>query len=164
MTEYIPSNAPYLHGRSYWEAFQILIPLELYPNRPLGSSQWFAWYHDPRLAAKGGGFAFSLIAEGYINFGYFGAFLVGLTQGAFLRFLVELRRNSPMSKSRLLVYACVGMQIFFLIRGDIGALVKLSAIVGLPTIAVAMFLGRSPRPITQDRERHPRVSTVAVRA
>jgi hypothetical protein len=142
MTEYMPSQAPYLYGRSYWEAFQILIPLELYPDRPLGSAQWFAWYHDPRLAAKGGGFAFSLIAEGYINFGYFGAFLVGLVQGAFLKMLVQLRRNNPFSKSRLLVYACVGMQVFFLIRGDIGALMKLGLIVGLPTVAMAMFLGR----------------------
>jgi hypothetical protein len=143
MTHYIPDHEPYFYGRSYWEAFEVLIPMELHPNRPLASSQWFAWYHDPRLAAKGGGFAFSLIAEGYINFGYVGAFLVGLIQGAFLKLLVQLRRNNPLSKSRLLIYACVAMQIVFFIRGDFGALLKLAVVIGVPSLALAVFLGRA---------------------
>jgi oligosaccharide repeat unit polymerase len=149
MTQYIPNHASYLYGRSYWEAFEILVPLELHPNRPLGSSQWFAWYYNPRVAAMGGGYAFSLIAEGYINFGMLGAFLVGLVQGAFLKTMVQLRRNNPLSKSRLLVYATIGMQIYFLIRGDFGALVKLGFIIGVPTLAIAMFLGRAPKRTAQ---------------
>jgi oligosaccharide repeat unit polymerase len=145
MTEYVPNQAPYFYGRSYWEAFEILVPLELHPNRPLASSQWFAWYHDPLLAARGGGFAFSLIAEGYVNFGYAGAFLVGLIQGAFLKTLVQWRRNNPISKSRLLVYACVGMQVLFFIRGDFGALLKLAVVVGFSSLALAMLLGRAKK-------------------
>ena len=71
-----------LGGASYMRAFQVLIPLSIYPDRPNSLAQEFVARHYPSLAERGGGAAFSMIGEAWWNFGaVFGPFLVGLVYG-----------------------------------------------------------------------------------
>ena len=71
-----------LGGSSYLAALPNLIPTALWPDRPPTLSQQFAWSHYQGLAVLGGGTAYSLVAEAWLNFGrWIGSFAVGLACG-----------------------------------------------------------------------------------
>ena len=145
--QYIPEQSPYRMGMSYLEGFETLIPEKLHPNRPLTSSQWFAYLYDPQTAAQGGGFSFSIFAEGYLNFGLVGVLMVGVLEGALIRRFVEIRWASPANKSRLLIVAAVATQMPYSIRGEFASILKQNfVIVLLPAILVAAYLGRNKQP------------------
>ena len=142
----VPGQEPFWLGRSFVDAFEILIPLPLHPERPIAPSQWFVNLIDPRIAAAGGGYSYALLAEGYLNFGILGAAVVAFVEGVVVRAAVTYRRLSPFSKSRILVYA-VGVSLtIMMIRGDFASLLK-AGIVGslVPAVLVAAWLGRRRR-------------------
>ena len=140
----VPSQQPYRYGMSYLEAFEILLPLKVHPNRPLSSAQWFVWMFDPRQAAVGGGYSYSLIAEGYLNFGIVGPLLICYLQSAFLQGIAQLRRANPYSKSRLLLYAVTFTGLVGFVRGDSASWVKATFVsMLLPAVFAAKFLGRT---------------------
>jgi oligosaccharide repeat unit polymerase len=145
--EYIPSQSPYRMGMSYLEGFETLIPEKFHPTRPLTSSQWFAYFYDPQVAAEGGGFAFSVFAEGYMNFGLIGVLVVAFVEGALARRFTEIRWAAPENKSRLLIVAAVATQLPYTIRGEFASLLKQNFVmVLLPTLIAAMYLGRKKAP------------------
>jgi oligosaccharide repeat unit polymerase len=145
--EYIPSQSPYRMGMSYLEGFETLIPEKFHPTRPLTSSQWFAYFYDPQVAAEGGGFAFSVFAEGYMNFGLIGVLVVAFVEGALARRFTEIRWAAPENKSRLLIVAAVATQLPYTIRGEFASLLKQNFVmVLLPTLLAAMYLGRKKAP------------------
>lgn len=140
----IPMKQPYRYGTTYLEAFEILIPLAIKPERPLAPGQWFVWTRDAAKAARGGGYSYSLIAEGYLNFGYFGVGLVSFLQGMFIAALVAWRRANPTSRSRTLLYAVCVMALISMVRGDFATLLKSYGVIyGLPALAAAWWLARS---------------------
>ena len=78
---------------SYLDAFQILMPLALFPDRPRSLSQRFVEDYYPAVAERGGGAAFSLVAEAWWNLGRgIGSLLVGCLAGLGLLWF-EARRN-----------------------------------------------------------------------
>ena len=139
----IPGQEPFWMGRSFVDAFEILIPQPLHPNRPLGPSQWLVNMIDPDIAAAGGGYSYALLAEGYLNFGILGATAVSFLEGMIVRGVVVYRRQCPSSKSRILVYAIAASLTVLMIRGDFASLLK-AGIVGLtvPAVLIAAWLGR----------------------
>lgn len=138
----VPSLQPFKFGLSYLEAFEVLVPVSLYPTRPLASGQWFVWAYDPLTAARGGGYSYSMIAEGYLNFGYLGPFIVYFFIGRLLRGMEEFRRRAPQSKSRMLVYAIASVLLISLLRGDAAGLLKTFVGVYVPALLAARWLGR----------------------
>ena len=139
----VPGQEPFWMGRSFIEAFEILIPLPLHPSRPLGPSQWFVNLIDPAIAAAGGGYSYALLAEGYLNFGMLGLVVVSFLEGTIVRGVVVYRRLCPSSQSRILIYAIAASLTVLMIRGDFASLLK-AGIVGLavPTVLIAAWLGR----------------------
>ena len=139
----VPSQEPFWLGRTFVEAFEVLIPLPLHPNRPLAPSQWFVNLIDPAVASAGGGYAYALLAEGYLNFGITGALAVSFLEGVIVRGLVTYRRLAPFSKSRVLVYAVAVSLTIMMIRADFASLLK-AGIVSLliPAVLIAAWLGR----------------------
>jgi oligosaccharide repeat unit polymerase len=152
---YFPEQQEYRMGATYVEAFEILIPKKIHPDRPLGPSQWYVWTFDPLVASRGGGYAFSHIAEAYMNFGYFGPPIVFFFIAVAIRTLLLFRRVNPTSRSRILLYAGFFMCTIVLIRADFASVLKMSVTAtGIPIFVAAKFLGRrSPR-------RMPAVSAV----
>jgi oligosaccharide repeat unit polymerase len=139
----VPGQEPFWLGRTFVEAFEILVPRPLYPDRPLAPSQWFVNLVDPVVAAAGGGYAYSLLAEGYLNFGVAGAVGVSVLQGVVVRTVVTYRRRAPFSRSRLLVYAIAVSLSVSMIRGDFATLLKVGIVsLALPAAVVAAWLGR----------------------
>jgi len=142
IVDIIPAQEDYRYGATVWEAVVILVPSALYPSRPLAPSQWFVWRYDPETARAGGGYSFALIAEGYMNFGYAGAFLMGFLEALFFRAITDYRRAVPNSKSRTLLYIVVMSYTVSFIRGDIATLLKAFFFAaGLPALLIAFVLG-----------------------
>ena len=139
----VPSQEPFWLGRTFVDAFEVLVPLPLHPNRPMAPSQWFANLIDPAVAAAGGGYSYALLAEGYLNFGIAGAVAVSFLEGVIVRCVVTYRRLAPFSKSRILVYAVAVSLAIMMIRADFASLLK-AGIVSLlvPAALVAAWLGR----------------------
>jgi hypothetical protein len=139
----VPSQESFWLGRTFLEAFEILIPLPLHPSRPIAPSQWFVNLIDPKVAAAGGGYSYALLAEGYLNFGILGVAAVSFVEGIAVRGAVAYRRLVPRSKSRILVYAMAVSLAIMMIRGDFASLLKAGIVSStLPAICVAAWLGR----------------------
>ena len=145
----VPMKQPYRYGATYVEAFEILIPLAIKPERPLAPGQWFVWTRDAAKASRGGGYSYSLIAEGYLNFGYIGVALVSFGQGVLIAALVAWRRANPTSRSRTLLYAVCVMALISMVRGDFATLLKSYGVIyGIPALAAAWWLARSGQPVS----------------
>ncbi len=142
-TQRIPASEPYRWGSTIRDGLLNLIPQVIYPNRPQTPSGWMAWTHNPRVAAMGGAYSFSLIAEGYMNWGYIGAFLFCLVEAIYIRALVEYRRSRPNSQGRILLYAVLATLSIGLIRTDLATLLKIG-VTTIPAFFVSMWLGQTP--------------------
>jgi len=80
-----------LAGQSLLNGVLAFAPRGLYPDRPLMLSEQFVRANYVDLAARGGGAAFSLVAEGWLNFGsLLGPLVFGCAMGLLL-FWVERR-------------------------------------------------------------------------
>jgi hypothetical protein len=141
----VPGQEPFWLGRTFVEAFEILIPLPLHPDRPLAPSQWFVNLIDPTIAAAGGGYSYALLAEGYLNFGILGVAMVSFVEGIVVRGIVAYRRTFPVGQSRVFFYAVAVSLTIMMIRGDFATLLK-AGIVGLvvPSLLIGAWLGRRP--------------------
>jgi hypothetical protein len=83
-------------GASYLRAVTCLAPLALFPDRPPTLAERFARRHYSVLAAAGGGTAYSLVAEAWINFGpLVGPLLVGIAIGLLCAWLEWRVRLDP---------------------------------------------------------------------
>lgn len=71
-----------LGGSSYLQAPLVVLPRSLYPARPDTLAKVFVERYYPSVAARGGGTAFSLVAEGWWNFGALGPLFLGLAVAA----------------------------------------------------------------------------------
>ncbi|MCC7014024.1 MAG: hypothetical protein IT454_15815 [Planctomycetes bacterium] len=85
-----------LAGRSLLDGIAACLPRGLYPERPLMLSEQFVRSNYAELAARGGGAAFSLVAEGWLNFGAaIGPALFGLALGGLLAWVERRRELAP---------------------------------------------------------------------
>lgn len=75
-------NVEFQYGRTYFDSVTLLIPKSLWPDRPLDLSERFI---RERLAGwqPGMGMGYSLMAEAFLNFGWFGCLLQYLLLGFF---------------------------------------------------------------------------------
>jgi hypothetical protein len=139
----VPVQEGFRLGQTFIDAFEILLPLPLHPNRPLAPTQWFVNLVDPAVAAVGGGYSYALIAEGYLNFGILGAAIVTFLEGMLLRAAVAYRRKCPHSRSGMLIYSVALSSTIMMIRGDFATLLKVGVVIaGFPAIVIAGWLGR----------------------
>lgn len=108
---------------SFIEAFSILVPRSIWPDRPMGASQWFANTYFPEIAAIGGGFAFSLLIEILINFSIIGFVALSLFSGIFAASLA--RPRSTPQRLTLAIWLC---SLAFFPRYDSATILKSLAI------------------------------------
>jgi len=144
VTKMIPQHMSYQWGKTYIQTFEMLVPRAIYPDRPLSQSEWFAQEVAPDVAAQGGGFSFSHIAEGYVNFGYIGVFMVCFGIGFFINCMVQYRRLHPRSKSVVFLYGIVSTSLIAMNRGDSAMVLKtLMLCTWLPALLAVLWLGRN---------------------
>ena len=92
-------GADYLYGSSYLYVLTSLLPRSLFPWRPQYTDSYLTdlFFHTG-LEDRGGGVAWGVISELYINFHIFGIVIGAVLLGIFLRTMqtyVEINKNNP---------------------------------------------------------------------
>ena len=82
-----------VHTISFLSSVQNLVPGALYPNRPLGPSQWFAATYFPEIWNKGGAFGYNFIIEVYQNFSLIGPLVIGMLISVTYRVIYQLNNT-----------------------------------------------------------------------
>lgn len=123
-------------GSTYLDAFLILIPSFLFPDRPLPISEEYAMYYKPEYYDAGGGAAFSLIGEAYLNFGIVGPILLGLAMGLIARSVYSKICYGKLSETGIVSYALFLPLLFHSPRTDFASLLKITTL----SLALGLFL------------------------
>ena len=118
----------YKWGATYIDLFSLLVPKALWAGRPLSLSEQFARQVIPDWR-PGQGLGFSLLAEAYINFFWWGAFiqyfLIGLLWGYFWRALRRIfcwHYSAPLWQS---FYTTFGYYLLIIMhRGSVAGTLK----------------------------------------
>ncbi|EYF03217.1 Hypothetical protein CAP_5721 [Chondromyces apiculatus DSM 436] len=114
-------------GESWVNAVLIQVPRPLWEDRPTSLSARYVWWMSPSFAREGGGLAFNMTAEGYLNLGYFGALLqIAVVTAVF--FFGPLaahvgRMRDPLERA---LAACLGSVAYNQFRGELASLFKVS--------------------------------------
>jgi len=117
----VPSVRGYDFGAQYFFAAFTLLPNLFWTIHPAIAhglaSDWLVWLVDPSLAAQGGGFGYSFIAEAYLNWGWVGAPLFLGVVGYFFAKLIfwGCRTGAP---DKLAVVASFLSFVIFWARGE----------------------------------------------
>lgn len=117
-----------LWGLSFVRAALFYIPSAVFPERPLPIANWYMQEFYGVGFGLNEGRQFFILAEGYLNFGVAGVFVVMAIWGIFLGVLRELRMRARGDPGALLLYSVTLAFVFRAIAGDFASLV-----VGLPT-------------------------------
>lgn len=129
-------------GATYLDAILLLPPRFIYPNRPTPLDEQFAQDFAGREYYENAGYAFSAIAEAYLDLALPGVvlvfFLAGLGFGAIRDALARHRG----SLAATVLYATAASWIALAVRGEVGGIVKnYGLLTGVPTLAI-VILGR----------------------
>jgi hypothetical protein len=113
-----------LAGESVPNAVRALMPLALDPDRPLTLAESFARANYAELANRGGGTAFSIVAEAWLDFGsLIGPFLIGAVFGGLLVWLERRAQTRPDGMlARLVPYLLFYVAVHH--RNEIATLLK----------------------------------------
>lgn len=128
-----------LGGESYVDALLAFVPLFLWPDRPSTLAQRYVAEYYPALDERGGGSAFSFVAEAWWNFGHvLGPLFAGTLLGALFMLLHWRSRKSPHGLvQRLLPYMIFIVVLFH--RSQLSASFKLAMSVVLPAVGLALL-------------------------
>ena len=139
----VPSIEPFQFGRTYLEIPAILVPKIIWPGRPQGPGIWYASRFYPRYAEAGGAYAFSPVAEAYLNFGPIGIVLSFVAVGAILG-LLERKLMYPCGLSiwAAVAYAVTVPYIIMFSRLDAATFVKSLCVGTLAPLFISAAGGR----------------------
>ncbi len=137
----VPSSEPYHWGATLPRAFGVLVPRAIWPGRPESLPAWYVRRFYPDIAAVGGGYAFSPVAEAWLNFGLAGVVvgfaLIGAIIGA-----GEVYLAPGMAPWPICIYAALLPWLFSFARLDSATMLKSIGINVLAVLAAAFVAGR----------------------
>ena len=138
----VPTSEPYWKGDSWTSALYHTIPfLQGFMARhgmvKWAPSQWITiTYYGPRAAGK----AFTVTAEGYLNFGYVGVIIELMFMGLFIRWLTIKFSRNPSAMWALIMFGCIGAAIT-VIRNHISIVTPFWAQIFVIALLANLFLG-----------------------
>jgi oligosaccharide repeat unit polymerase len=123
-----PSARPYDEGASYSYALLTVVPnvfgTEVHPSVAHGRlADWLVATIDPTIAAIGGGYGYSFIAEAYANFGIAGVIAFSLILGVFLQGLYSWTCVGK-AAHRVAFTASILTMILIYVRGESGSIIR----------------------------------------
>jgi oligosaccharide repeat unit polymerase len=141
----VPDSKPYDVGSSYAYGVLTLIPnlfWDIHPTIAHGTpNMWLAWTINPYIAARGGGFGYSFLAEGYYNAGWLGVVLASALLGfAFARLSVWVSGADELAK-----IACGAIILAFTlkyIRSDCSEVIRGTVWYALLPYGMVRLMGR----------------------
>lgn len=143
--ELVPQVRPYDWGLGYLTALTTVIPnlfWDIHPAQKRGApTEWLINQVDPYVARFGGGIGFSMIAEAYLNFTWYGApffmLFLGFTVGSFVLWVLE-RPDSL----RLATEASLISFVLFFARADSHMIMRPLFWMCLIPYLIVSYLGR----------------------
>lgn len=78
VAKYLLNEENFITMPTYFNSILSVVPGFLYPDRPLASSNWFTKTYFTDYYNSGGGWAFNMIIETTLNFGYFAPIILAL--------------------------------------------------------------------------------------
>jgi oligosaccharide repeat unit polymerase len=103
----IPEHKDYDYGVSYVWAISTIMPnffWDVHPSKQRENpSVWLKWCIAPKMAQQGQGFGFSMIAEGYYNFGIIGVASVMLLVGWSVSRLTLIAHSTTTNSSTIVL-------------------------------------------------------------
>lgn len=127
----------YYPGESWVNALLIQVPKPLWRDRPTALSDRYVQWAAPSFAREGGGYAFNMTAEGYLNLGALGALLqVAFVTGVF--FFGPLaacvaRPRGPLARALGTSMASFAYNQY---RGELASILKITVVLLLATASV----------------------------
>ncbi|WP_437277032.1 hypothetical protein WME90_38165 [Sorangium sp. So ce375] len=127
-------------GESWVNAFLIMVPKPLWSERPLGLAQRYVWWMDPSYARKGGGFAMSAAAEGFLNIGVLGTFIeIGFMSALFFMLPLTMANERRCTLLVRTTAACVASFTYNQFRGEFTAMLKIALSFALAALATVLL-------------------------
>ena len=126
--ELVPKTKEYEAGASYYYSILMVVPNFFWNVHPANvgdrqPSQWLAKEVDPGIAARGGGFGYSFIAEAYLNMGWWGTVVILSLMGVLFGSLVIWAERSR-DLARLALLASFLSFFLFFARGQSSDMVR----------------------------------------
>jgi hypothetical protein len=141
----VPVYAEPRLGATYLAAPGLLVPSAIWPSRPLGAGEWYAatFYADVR--ARGGAFAFSPVAEAYLNFGPAGVVVIFALAGIVLARLERRAVTHLWTAWGIAGYAVVAPWVLMSPRLDAATALKSGVVFTLGPLLVARVVAAGLR-------------------
>ena len=156
--DYMQNSGTFRLGKDYFSAPLRFVPHWLFPIKKNQSlSIWLMDTFYPGMREKGGGRMFSIVAEGYLNFGLAGPLLFGIVLSIIFKklYLSTLKIKAHMDRKTIhlipIFYIFLCGQIYYLLRGDIisfAVRILLQAI--LPLFVLFIFARLIPKNETKN--------------
>jgi hypothetical protein len=138
----VPAQEAYWRGASWGSAAIHVIPFLQGPAaahgwiRP-GPSDWVTTTYWGRNRA---GRAFTVAAEGYLNFGFPGAFIEVMLFGLFIRWLTMFFSRSPSAARAVVLFGCLIPSIM-VIRNHVALVTNVCTQIMVVALLLSLFLG-----------------------
>ena len=112
----------FFEGRTIlWDIQRAIIPNAVFPEAGLTPTDWFNTLFYDDLVSRGGGVGFTLVGEGYMNFGWLGVVVWFAITGGFLRVLYQ---RSARDVLWLAIYVVAMPLAIYAVRADLAALLS----------------------------------------
>ena len=130
-------NMPLQYGNNYIHAVINLIPFE---KTNKGLAEWFIWKLNPIHAETGARYAFSAVAEGYLNYRMFGVMIHGIILGIIATLIRHLKYSRRLKIYGLFFYAVSLRITFYLYRTSSFEILKKLEVVFIETAILLFFI------------------------
>ncbi len=162
------NEEPTIHGMSYIQGLVAWVPRSIWPNRPKNLAQEFAVANIPNWN-EGMGLGYSLLAEGYVNFGFTGVFLhylvLALIMGWIMRATYALCKSSGDTAYWRALVVIVYFQLLVLMhRGPVSQVVQISIHEFVVPVFLFWILDRRTKHANRELRPRPNVALASRRA
>ena len=139
----VPSQEPYWRGASWRDSAFHIVPFLQGITIRLGWSTWApsTWITTTYFGREAAGRAFTVAAEGYLNFGFFGVFFELFLFGVFVRWLTVRFSRTPSAMWALIMLGCFG-PVIMVIRNHLNIVTNKCAMVILVAFILDLFFSR----------------------
>jgi hypothetical protein len=138
----VPMPEPYWKGASWGAAVTHIVPFLQGFATQMGWIRWepSKWLVETYYGRGRAGRGFSVAAEGYLNFGFIGAFLEVMFFGVFVRWLTVKFSKRPSAIWGIIMLGCLG-QSLVMVRNHLNLVTNKIALIVVFAIFINLLLG-----------------------
>ena len=149
----VPVAEPYWKGASWRDATIQIVPFlrGITFRRGLAKLSPSEWITSTYYGSQASGRAFTVAAEGYLNFGYPGVILELMFFGMFIRWLTVRFSKNPSATWGVIMMACIGISAMA-IRGHVGLMFSVCVHLIVVAALLNVLIGYEPSPYEEEED------------